>query len=163
MKENPEEVFFKYAYPCSSTLLQLGTINEAQFDLLNHYFEKNKTPDRDLLEICFPVAIKRLKRFASNSDYWNVDNIREYFFVHHNQVIDNKEGFYADVRCNDQVRELCKVQFCDIQRKETVAGNVVYHVEELGGEQFKVSGKYLPDAKIGDRVSVHWRFAIEKF
>ena len=161
MVETPETVFFKYAYPCSSELARRKTISPAQKDLLDYFLEHNKAPERELLEVCFPNAIKRLKRFADGRDYWSVDNIREYFFVHHNMIIDNKEESYSDKHSTPQMRDLCKVKFGKISDIENINGNIVYIVKYATFEE-RVSGRYLPDAKVNDKISIHWRFAIEK-
>jgi len=160
MIDTPEMVFFKYAYPCSDELVRLKTISPAQKDLLDYFFDNNKAPKRNLLEVCFPNAIKRLKRFADDEDYWTVDNIREYFIVHHNKIIDDREGSYAS--CTRHMRELCKVRCGKISDIEDINGNIVYIVRYNQFEETRVSGRYLPDAKVNDRISVHWRFAIEK-
>ena len=160
MIETPETVFFKYAYPCSDELLRLKTISPAQKDLLDYFFDQKKAPKRDLLEVCFPKAIERLKRFADGDDYWTVENIRSYFLVYHNKVIDNREGSYAT--CSRQIRDLCKVRCGEIHGIENINGNIVYVVRYNQFKETRVSGRYLPDAKVNDRISVHWRLAIEK-
>lgn len=161
MVETPEDVFFKYAYPCSAELLRRKTISPAQKELLDYFFEQKKAPKQDLLEVCFPNAIKRLKRFAVGEDYWTVDNIRAYFFVHHNNVIKNREGSYAT--STKQMCELCKVKFGRVLEIENINDNIVYVVKYNDGEKTKVSGRYLSDAETGDKISIHWKFAIEKF
>jgi len=161
MSETPEEVFWKYARPCIDDLKRLDAIDSGVYDSLMVFFRSGTVPGRDLLESAFPNAIKRLVRFFEDENYWTVDNIRRYFLVYHNEVIDNKEDFYADKYSDQKIRDLCKVCVGIVLEKKGPVDNVIYLVD-FGDKKEPVAGKYFLDANVGDKVSVHWRFAIEK-
>lgn len=159
--ETPEDVFFKYAADCAYDLFSLKLISEDDYKNVLLHRKKGTTPSRDYLQRIFPNAVMRIERVAKllNGEVWDSYVIRKYFLEEHNKVIDNREGLYE--KATPQVRELCKVRIGTIIEKGVKGGVISYKVN-YGDMIENVIGKYLPDANIGDKISTHWRFAVEK-
>lgn len=159
--ETPEEVFFKYSIPCARELLDLGTINDEIHELILDYAKKKITPDREFLERAYPAALKRIEKVAERLgvNKWNVLAIRKYFLENHNAVIDNREGNYA--RILPRSCELCKVRVGTVVGIENTLGTVVYQID-YGDKRDFALGTYYNSAAVGDRISTHWRIAVEK-
>ena len=154
----PERYFLKYAYPCSFVLVDLGKISDEKRKELEEKLLKNKLIDRLELENIFVAAFKRIKQIAKEmkKDYWDLDVIKEYFFGEkHNDFIDKQDGMYA--KFSSTIRDLCKVHKAVITEKRENILTVKY-----SGVARNVFATLVPDAKVGDKVTVHWAFAIEK-
>ena len=85
-----------------------------------------------------------------------MDVIKEYFFGEkHNDFIDKQDGMYAEV--SPTIRGLCKVHKAEVtERRENVL------TVKYDGISRNIFATLVPDVKVGDKVSVHWAFAIEK-
>jgi hypothetical protein len=156
--ETPERYFLKYAYPCSFVLVEQARISEQKRKELEKKLLENKPIDRDELEKIFPAAFKRIKQLAKGmkKDVWDLDVIREYFFGEkHNDFIDKRDGMYAVF--GPTFKELCKVHKTTIIARKNNVLTVRY-----GSVERKVFATLVPDAKKGDKVTVHLAFAIEK-
>ncbi|MBW2991137.1 HypC/HybG/HupF family hydrogenase formation chaperone [Candidatus Woesearchaeota archaeon] len=154
----PEKYFLKYAYPCSFVLVDLGKITEEKRKELEQKLLKNEPVSRAELENIFKAAFKRLKEIAKQmkKDYWDLEVIKEYFFEEkHNDFIDKQDGMYAEV--SPTIRELCKVHKAEVTEKRDNVLTVKYE-----GIARNVFATLVPDAKVGDKVTVHWAFAIER-
>ncbi len=161
MNETPEKVFFKYAYPCGSDLLQLGLIDQTDFSKLEQYKKSGEIPERDILEKLYVNAFKRIDAVASSigKSRWDVDSIRRYFLVEHNNIIDREKGLYKDA--HHTIKDLCKVRIGIVKKKESRNGTLVYSIDY--GEHVEVAvGNDLPNVEIGERISTHWGFVVEK-
>jgi len=156
--ETPERYFLKYAYPCSFVLVDLGKITDEKRKELEQKLLTNEPVDREELESIFKAAFKRLKEIAKqeDKDYWDLDVIKEYFFGEkHNDFIDKQDGMYAEV--SPTIRGLCKVHKAEVtERRENVL------TVKYDGISRNIFATLVPDVKVGDKVSVHWAFAIEK-
>ena len=161
MNESAEEIFSRYSYPCAGDLLNLKLITQEDYDLLEKYHKEGKIPSKEEFEKLFPNALERVERLADSigKDKWDYDVIKKYFLEEHNKVIDREEGLYEGA--HHTIKELCKVRVGEIVKKEIVGNNTLYSVN-YGNEEEKIVGNYLPDANVGDNVSTHWKFAIEK-
>ncbi|MBM3234051.1 hypothetical protein FJZ19_03065 [Candidatus Pacearchaeota archaeon] len=157
--ETPEAVFFRYSAGCAYQLFNLGRITKQDYDEIKNFRARGEIPDRAFLEKVYPVAIERIKRLATSlgRDYWSIEIIKKYFLEEHNRVIDRGEGYYA--QAPDVIKELCKVRVGIVTGKED-RGFIVYTVD-FGGREEKVVGKYLPNAKKGDKISAHWKEAVD--
>jgi len=161
IEETSEAVFFRYSADCAYQLFSLGRIKEREYQIIRDCREHGKVPDRIFLEAVFPAAIERIKRLAKtlSKDYWDAEVIRKYFLEEHNRIIDRGDGYYAIAP--KSIKELCKVRVGKIKNSETIGGEVIYTVD-YGDKEETALGKYLPDVKIGERISTHWKFAIER-
>ncbi len=159
-EETPEEVFFKYSIPCSHELLKLGSIDDETRKKVLDYTKKHIAPERTFLEQVYPAALKRIEKVAQELgvDKWNVLAIRKYFLEEHNRVIDRKEGNYS--RIPEKERELCKVRVGTVVGIEVKLKTVIYRIDY--GDKLDIAlGTYYSDAKIGDKISTHWKVAVE--
>ncbi len=86
--------------------------------------------------------------------------IREYFYSYHNHVIDKGEGVYA--KAPPMLKELSRV---DKARVIARKGNVliVEYIDKKGvNKRRNVLDSFVPDAKLGDVVTIHYGYAVEK-
>ena len=155
---NAEKEFFKYAFPCSQTLMQLGRISKEDYEKLRKKFFNGKTPDREFLEKSFVAAFKRIKRLAKemNKDYWDIDVIVEYWLNNHNKMINSGDGLYS--KTPESFNRLCRVNDAlVVEKKEDQL------IVEYGEKCVRVvSGFLVPNAKVGEKYRIHYGFAIEK-
>jgi hypothetical protein len=103
-------------------------------------------------------AFRRLKQIAKERgrNYWDLEIIKEYFFGEkHNDFIDKQEGMYSEF--GPTLRELCKVHKAEVIEKR---GNIL--TVKYNGIARNVFATLTPKVKVGDKVTVHWAFAIEK-
>ncbi|MFH1399167.1 MAG: hypothetical protein ABIG95_03575 [Candidatus Woesearchaeota archaeon] len=152
----PEKLFFRYAFPCAQVLLDLKRIDQACYDELKRMFYASETPNREVLQSVFTNGFRRLKSVAAkmNKEPWDVEVIRKYFGEEHNVFIDAGEGEYA--KFGEDFKCLCKVYYAEIVDKK---GNVL--TVKYDNTVRKVLGDVVPNAKKGDKVTVHLGFAIE--
>ena len=163
---NPEILFLKYAFPCSMVLMQRGEINQKTYDKLEKSAVGNKSIGRKLLEKTYFRAISRMKALAKekNKDYFSEEIIREYFTKRHNELLDgmlanaNDKGMDIDKKAPPALKHLCKVFKSKIIKK-----GKGYYVVEYGNKKIRpVLSSLLPNAKIGDTVTIHYGYAVEK-
>lgn len=152
-----ERYFFKYAFPCAQVKARLGSLNQEEYEKLKEIFLENKCPDRETLEKLFPPAFRRLRKLAEkmNKDVWDFSVISEYWKKNHNEIIDGGEGMYGTA--NDEFKDLCKIHTAVITEKK--GSNLIVN---YGGRERAVSGFLVQDVKIGERVRIHFAYAIEK-
>ena len=148
-----EQLFLKYAFPCAQTLLDRHEISAGLYKLLKESAYTGTRVDRQTLEKSFKAAIGRMKALYGN-EYWNVDNIRDYFINQHNRLIDAGDGEYAFAP--EFFKRACKVYKAEVVSKEGHGLKV-----KIAGIQKTVLGFLTPEAKPGDRVTVHLGFGIE--
>ncbi len=148
-----EELFFKYAYPCTQALYDFKNIDKERLDEIEGFFERKDVPSRELLEDTYKEAIRRINEFSDV--VWDIDVIKRYFLEEHNRFIDKGDGFYKDAP--EYFRELCKVHI------GAVLEVFDDHVEiEYEGKKKKVINIYDLSICKGDTVSVHYFIIIEK-
>lgn len=159
--ELPEEVFFRYASDCIESRVKRGKIGEDVQRKLQQCLTQGICPNKDLLEAAFSDGLKLLKEYSEQHslNYWSVAAIRDYFIKGHNVFIEQGKGAY--VSYPPELKELCKVHVGKIIEKEKKENNTFY-VIAYNGRNIKIIGNRVPDAKIGDKVSVHYRMAVEK-
>jgi hypothetical protein len=157
-KMSSEKYFLRYAYPCSFVLVDLGKISDAKRKELEKKLLKNESVSKKELEKIFVSAFRRLKQIAKERgrNYWDLEIIKEYFFGEkHNDFIDKQEGMYSEF--GPTLRELCKVHKAEVIEKR---GNIL--TVKYNGIARNVFATLTPKVKVGDKVTVHWAFAIEK-
>jgi len=154
---NSQAYFIKYAYPCSHILCTVrGEVTKEQFEMMRDAAINNKALDKAFLEKVFFRAFNRIEKLAKemNKDKWDLDVIREYFTVRHNPVLgasDYPESF----------KEQCKVFEAEV--KELLPNNeAIVEYENITKKKRKVKTDYIKDLKEGDKVTIHWEYAIEK-
>lgn len=154
---SPERYFLKYAYPCVNNLQHENKISKKDASNLEKLLFENKNITRDYLETCFPSAFRRIKEVAKgmNKDCWDMEVLRKYWLSEHNKFIDLGDGDYA--KATPTFRELCKVHKAKVIDKKEKVLTVNYD-----NTIRKVFATLIPDVHIGDKVSVHLAYAIEK-
>lgn len=147
-----EDVFLKYALPCAFILRDKGEITQAQLDELHVCATSAKPVRKEILEKVFHAAFEKIKR---RTDSWDTSVVRRYFREQHNDDIDCKEGYYAT--CGELNRELSKVHLAEVTDIKDRMLAVSFD-----GKTRNVFKDLVPDAKIGDKVYIHFFFAVEK-
>ena len=143
------EVFFlKYAFPCSFIIKERRQIDEKTFHLLRDAALNNKAPDKPLLEM--------------KKDKWDLAVLREYFLKRHNRIIDN--GMFAYKNAPESQKRLCKIHIAEIAEDKGDCFIVQYRENNRKNKKSTrvVLKELVPDAKIGDRVTIHYGYAVEK-
>ncbi|MBW2988042.1 hypothetical protein DRJ48_00770 [Candidatus Woesearchaeota archaeon] len=149
----PEQVFLRYAFPCAQVLLDTGKLTKEGYERLKRAVMSGEGITRDELESIFRSAVARMKELFGE-DYWSLAAVREYFIEHHNRIIDaGKEGY---ANAPEYFKEMCKVHIARVVAREGSGLRVRY-----GGKERVVLGLLCPEAKPGDKVSIHLGFAIE--
>jgi len=153
-----EKYFLMYAYPYSFVLVVLVKISDVKRKELEKKLLKNESVSKKELEKIFVSAFRRLKQIAKERgrNYWDLEVIKEYFFGEkHNDFIDKQDGMYSEF--GPTLRELCKVHKAEVIEKR---GNIL--TVKYNGIARNVFATLTPKVKVGDKVTVHWAFAIEK-
>lgn len=148
----PENYFLRYAMPCAFILKDLNEISDNELKELEDSAINNKIIPKKRLRRIFHRAFEKMEKY---SDKFDIFTIREYFHQHHNKEIDNKEGYYAD--CGEMQRELSKIRIAEIiDKKDEI------FVVKFNNQKRNVFSKLVPEANVGDKVYIHFFFAVEK-
>ena len=148
-----EVYFIKYAFPCSHILCDVrGEITNDEFEKMRIAALNDEVLDRKFLEKIFFRAFERIAKLAEEigKDKWDIEVIREYFRVRHNPILDKSD--YPE-----SFKKMCKVHEASVLEDLGDEAIVLYD----GGKR-RVKKDYLPDIKVGDRVTIHWQYAVEK-
>jgi hypothetical protein len=166
-KMKPELIFLKYAFPCSTVLRQRNEITQEMLEKLEDAAINNKIISRDILEKIYFRAISRMKALANerNKNYFCEEIIREYFTKRHNEILDghisgknNDMGIDVDKNTPSSLRYLCKVFKARVMEKKEN-----YYIVEYDNKKLRpVLNSLLPDAKIGDVITIHYGYAVEE-
>ena len=156
-KLTPEIYFFKYAFPCAYVILLKGELTQEEYKNLEKEFLNGSSPSKEILEKSFPNAFARIKRLAErmNKEMWDFEVIQEYWKKEHNRLINEGEGMYENAP--ESFKDLCRINNAEII--EIKVDKLVVKYNEKKRTVFNI---LVPDAKIGDRVKIHYAYAIEK-
>ena len=152
-----ETYFFKYAFPCAQIKLKLHSLRQEEYNILKEIFLQGKAPSKQELEKTFPPAFRRLKKLAEQTgkQVWDIETLKQYWEINHNQVIDEGEGMYGIA--SEEFKDLCKIHTAEIIEKQDNKLIVQYN-----NKQRTVSSFLVPNANIGDKVRIHFAYAVEK-
>jgi hypothetical protein len=150
-----ETYFLRYAYPCLFVAKQRGEITDEPMEKLRIAAVKDEPVDRALIEKVFFRAFRRMREIAKGRDVWSVEVIKEYFITRHNMIIDSGLETYA--KAPESLKKLCMVK-----EGRIVAMKKGALIVDLGSERRPVNSDFMPDAKVGDVVTVHYGYAVEK-
>ena len=153
-----EKLFFMYAMPCIFTLRVLGRITDERYKFILSNFIKGKIPSGTELEEIFSAAFRRMKIIAKEigKNYWDEEVILKYWRDgEHNRFIDNKEGIYAIT--SNEFNEFCK-----IHKAKVIDVDKNFLKVKYDNKIVKVAKGFLSDVKIGDIITIHLGYAIEK-
>ncbi|MFH0970465.1 MAG: HypC/HybG/HupF family hydrogenase formation chaperone [Candidatus Diapherotrites archaeon] len=153
----PEILFVKYAFPCAFILRERNEITEEELSMIEQAALHEKILPRDFLERVFFRAFNRIDRLANEMKKrrWDYEVIHSYFVSRHNEIISN--GSEAYEHAPDSLRELCKVYSAKIQSIQDTTLVVKY-----GDKIRPVCGEMIPFPKIGENVTIHYGYAIER-
>jgi len=157
--ESAEDLFLKYAFPCAHVLLQVKAITQEQYDELENAAKTSSHPSRQVMEESFPAAFRRIKQLAKEmniEDYWDMKVMKEYWHNSHNINIYEGEGNYS--KFPESFCDFCKTHVAEVIQILPEGFLLIKYNETAR----PVSGDYIPDAKVGDKVRIHHAYAIEK-
>jgi len=155
---SPEQLFLRYAVPCSFVLQQKGEVDEQTVVDFELAAMDEKQIDRKVIERVFHRAVRRMGQVANelDKDVWDCDVIREYFLRRHNQIIDEGVDDYAEAP--ETLKELCKVQ-----RAKVVSKHPNFLVVTLpNGKTRTVIPPFVKDAVEGDEIIIHYGYGVER-
>ena len=155
-----ENFFLRYAYPCAFIIMQRGEITSEKLQKLEETAVYNKDISKTELEKVFHNAFHFIDQLAKlkGKERWDAEIIKEYFHSYHNKVIDNREGIYKNAP--PILRELSKVYIADIIKKEKDAFLIEYN-DNNKRKKRSVLNRFTPEAKVGDKVRIHYGYAVE--
>ncbi|MFH1592086.1 MAG: HypC/HybG/HupF family hydrogenase formation chaperone [Candidatus Woesearchaeota archaeon] len=152
----PEVFFLKYSFPCALICQQMGEIDEAEVKELEDAATTSVPLPREKLERIFFRAFKRIDSIAEElgRDRWDLDVLEEFFLKRHNEIVE--KGFEISGKVPRTLKELCKVHVAEIVEKK---GDVL--IVKFGNKTRPVHNKLVPEAKVGDLVTIHYGYAVE--
>jgi hydrogenase expression/formation protein HypC len=144
----PEQLLLRYAYPCISILEQWGEISKRQADRLRKLaIADGKISKAELEKVLFrPIA--GMRKVASN--IWDSRVIRAYYFGEHNRVVESPNFSLP------ALAKLCKVRIARVLGAEGKILSV-----KFDNSSVRVLNPFALKVKPGDRVVVHYNFAVE--
>lgn len=157
--ESAEEFFLRYAFPCAHVLLQVGAMTKEQYEELKNGAKNGKPPTKQIMESSFPSAFRRIKHLAKEmniEDSWDMRVMKEYWHNNHNINIDEGEGSYSDFP--ESFCDFCKTHVAEVLQILPKGFLLIKYNETIR----PVSGDYIHDIKIGDKVIIHHAYAIER-
>lgn len=149
----PEVYFLRYAFPCSHIICKIRKeINEEEYKKMERAAAENKVLPREFLEKVFFRAFERISKIADElgKDKWNKEVIKEYFVNRHNDFVHNSEN-------PETFKDLCRVHKAEIVE---LTGNEL--VVKYGKNKKRKVKSYVKNAKVGDKVVIHYFYAVEK-
>ncbi|MBD3259082.1 hypothetical protein GF371_00460 [Candidatus Woesearchaeota archaeon] len=123
------------------------TMTEEEYEVMRKAVETDTPMDRKYLENTFKKAMQGFRKISE--DIWRVEVIREYFWHRH------EENLSKDLP--PMVKRLCLVREGTLVKQFGKAFKVVFE----DGETRIITPLY-KDAKVGDKVMVHYGHAAEK-
>ena len=153
-----EAYFLKYAFPCAFITLQRGGIDRKTYDRLEKAAVKGDALPRKLLEKVFTAAFRRIGVLAREKkcEVWDLRLIKEYYWKRHNMLIRQGEGSYRFAP--PALKKLCRILPATV---ESVRGKTAVVKFKNGGKR-PVMTDLCGRLKKGDRVMVHYGYAVEK-
>lgn len=148
-----EVYFLRYAFPCAHVLCKVRKeISDEDYKKMEKAAANGEVLPRAYLEKVFFRAFKRIEKIADEmkEDKWDKEVIKEYFVNRHNDFVHNSEN-------PETFKEMCKVQKAEIL--EIKDGKLLVRYDNKMRE---VKGDYIENAKAGDKVTIHYSYAVEK-
>ncbi len=150
-------LFLKYAFPCAGVTLARGKITQKEYDALEKAARTSRPVKWKMLERIFAPAWRRIREVARelNADPREANTIRRYYLEFHNKYIKNNDGSYADAP--EALKKLCRVE-----KARIVGKGDDYYIIKIGAKKRPVSSMICHNASVGDTVSAHYGYAVEK-
>jgi len=156
-----ENYFLRYAYPCTYIKVQRGEITEQEMHELEDIAIHNKPVSRARLERVFTKAFPNIDIIAErlHKDRWDPDLMKDYFMKYHNEFIAAGHGIYAIAP--PTFKDICMVHIADVTELKDGILSVRYAKADGTPHKRNVFNVFVPNAKIGDKVTVHYGYAVE--
>lgn len=156
-----ENYFLRYAYPCAYIIMQRGEITSSELEELENIAINNKEISKNKLEKVFHRAFEFIDKLAEKrgKDRWDTEIIEEYFHSYHNKVIDKGEGVYA--QAPKILKELSRVEKAIVIDIKDDILIVEYKDKDNKQKRRNVFNHFLPKAKVNDKVTIHYGYAVE--
>ncbi len=153
----PEKYFFMYAFPCAYLKLERGDITKKEHEELERNFLNSEIVDKKYLEKIFAPAFVWIKEIADNigKEIWDLEVIKFYWEKEHNKVINQGKGSYKNHP--ESLKDLCRIHIAEIIKKQD--NRLLVKYEEKERVVFNI---LVPQVKVGDKVKIHYAYAIEK-
>ncbi|MBI4360075.1 MAG: hypothetical protein HY564_03200 [Candidatus Jacksonbacteria bacterium] len=150
-------LFLKYAFPCAGVTLARGAISKKEYDALENSARTSIPVEWKTLERIFVPAWRRIREVAQkiNHDPRDANTIRRYYIEFHNEYIKNNDGSYA--HAPEALKKLCRVE-----KAKIVSVKDDFFVAAIGRTRRPVSRMLCKNARVGDIVSAHYGYAVEK-
>jgi len=151
----PEYFFLIYAVP---SLRNCGyRLEESKISELERQAVTGESLPFNELKTLLPKAFKRVAALYGEKDDYTLDEVRHYWWVEHQRIIDAREEGYENEP--DHINEICKVRFPTVVHKVDGAR---YAVRFENGEVLKLTNYRGLELQPGDRVTTHVTDIVEK-
>jgi hypothetical protein len=154
----PEVLFLRYAVPCAFQLVMSKKITEDERHELELAAIEGRAVSMEKIDRIFSAAHGRRDRLYGDK-LWSPDFVGKYWREDHNEII-------ARLEQPDSAKDLCMVH-----KAEVISVGDLMVVKYVGSELLPESYRgerrrsvkkvFLPDVRIGDRVTIHWNYAVE--
>jgi len=151
LKVSDKGLFLRYAIPCGSVLVRRGTVSQELLDEMKTKVVNNEQINDKYTEV-YKVALFFLTKIARGLGKKVIDKevIHKYYFKEHDEVVTARSKVKTDV--NEQL--------CRVKPGKILKINGIATVETPLGE-FEVKLDFIPEAKIGDFITVHYDYGCE--
>ena len=153
MEVKDKRLFLKYAIPCGKVLVKRGVMSKEKLEELEKKVVKNEKLTQEDVKF-FSTALSLCEILAKKMGKKAIDKevIKKYFLEKHNGIVEE----YCKIK-RDVNKEECKVKVGKIINKFNGRGIV-----EAKGKKYEVKLCFVPKAREGDLVSIHYDYACEK-
>jgi len=144
-------LFFAYAHPCGDVLVNRGTMQSKELELLRSQLRAGKKVTAD--PIVFRKGFTRFMRYAkARRKRMTGRLVSEYFLTRHNRVVKQVAKSAKDVK-----PARCFISPGKITRLDGKKARVS---TPFGSRNIIIG--FVPKLKLGDLVSVHYNYACER-
>lgn len=105
----PEFLFFIYAFPALDGCCGMGS---KERDGYLEMILRGEAPAAGKIEEMLPAAAMRMEEIYGEN-FWEVDNVRDYWWTGHNKIIDSGKMEYAEASIEQ--KNNCKVRFWEVE------------------------------------------------
>lgn len=191
MTEPVELLFLRYSLPCTHYLQKIGIplsppqqaaitamtyrVSSAlrikapkePYQILELMLLNKIPPLRGELQVLYPNAVRRLGEL-SPKDLWDPRVISAYWREHHTPMIDKESDVNPPFRTprfnggKESVNDLCRINTGEIVKISRDHLDVKYQTRSGSRVVRHVSGIIVPGVTIGEKVKLHYWYAVEK-
>jgi hypothetical protein len=152
--DSPNLLFFHYAFPA---LNGCGRFEQTDIDKYYNMVQNGEAPSTTKIENLLPTAHRRMKnKYGENR--WSLENVRDYWWVEHNRIIDAKETGYEDA--SEKERIFCKTSFWKVN--DVADDGIAATLVNKAGKSLEAYNLWKLDLKRDEYVTTHQNSIIEK-